>query len=570
MQLSRVHIAFLAIMSLFTGIIGPGTKSGDMLVSYAMTDMRVWIFFLLILLVIGFYTAAVRNFRILGGITIGIIFILSVLFSATLLGNIRDIKSETIVSGFSWGWVFYGVGIILLIWSILRRKSDTESVIGSYLDMTIGVIGSITLTILSSMIFLTSISFHEKSNKESILLSLFGSGEVETLSWWNLWWNFSSEPVLTYDRKDTTLIIQTSGSQSTISISQDGNTHTENWVWKKIHKIGESLYREDTSGNIYSGNTLLTGAILTQWEKGILLAGEHPTLKTIKKEYPLPYFSGWVMYTNTGESHIIASKNGEHLIQVVTSQSGISIIQDGVPWERLYNDIFSIQLSSDGKSYMILASQSGSSEKILYKNDVIQKRLSSQYIPGTYRSNGNHYFYTERGTTGIKAYYDSEKIGYSLDEVREIFLDTDGPSYAFFGKVMGNPTYCLFTRYRWNLCGLEAYMNPILWADGTSIIYAGKKNGIWNIYRNSEVLIENVGYDNTNIRNDYVFFDTTNPRTYLFIRKDPDTQKYQGIKNGKILPESWDDIGVDQVYFGFDNHILLPVKTGSTWKILEI
>ena len=161
MQLSRVHIAFLAIMSLFTGIIGPGTRSGTLLVSYAMTDMRVWIFFLLILLIIGFYTAAVRNFRILGGITIGIIFILSVLFSATLLGNIRDIKSEAIVSGFSWGWIFYGVGIILLIWSILRRKSDTESVIGSYLDMTIGVIGSITLTILSSMIFLTSISFHE-------------------------------------------------------------------------------------------------------------------------------------------------------------------------------------------------------------------------------------------------------------------------------------------------------------------------------------------------------------------------------------------------------------------------
>lgn len=102
MQLSRVHIAFLAIMSLFTGVIGPGTKSGTLLVSYAMTDMRVWIFFLLILLVIGFYTATVRNFRILGVIAMGIFLIISILFMSTLLGNIHDLKKNIGTTGFSW------------------------------------------------------------------------------------------------------------------------------------------------------------------------------------------------------------------------------------------------------------------------------------------------------------------------------------------------------------------------------------------------------------------------------------------------------------------------------------
>ncbi len=165
MQLSRVHIAFLAIMSLFTGIIGPGTKSGDMLVSYAMTDMRVWIFFLLILLVIGFYAAAVRSFRILWFLAIGILLIISVLFMATLLRNIHDIKHMVTVSGLSWGWIFLIIGLILLFWSLFRKKSDDESIIGSYADMTIGVIGSITLALLSGMIILTSLSFTTKSEK---------------------------------------------------------------------------------------------------------------------------------------------------------------------------------------------------------------------------------------------------------------------------------------------------------------------------------------------------------------------------------------------------------------------
>lgn len=63
MSLSRTHIAFLAIISIFTGLIGPGTHIGDRLLSYLMTDMRVLTYIILAILIIAFYTAATRQWR---------------------------------------------------------------------------------------------------------------------------------------------------------------------------------------------------------------------------------------------------------------------------------------------------------------------------------------------------------------------------------------------------------------------------------------------------------------------------------------------------------------------------
>lgn len=55
-----------------------------------------------------------------------------------------------------------------------------------------------------------------------------------------------------------------------------------------------------------------------------------------------------------------------------------------------------------------------------------------------------------------------EVVSRDLTEVREIFLEEDGGSYAYFGRPIGEDRYCLFTRYKGNLCGLQGYMNPTL------------------------------------------------------------------------------------------------------------
>ena len=61
MSLTRTHIAFLGIISLFTGIIGPGTYTGDILLSYLMTDVRWIIYVILIGLIVAFALAATRS-----------------------------------------------------------------------------------------------------------------------------------------------------------------------------------------------------------------------------------------------------------------------------------------------------------------------------------------------------------------------------------------------------------------------------------------------------------------------------------------------------------------------------
>lgn len=127
-------------------------------------------------------------------------------------------------------------------------------------------------------------------------------------------------------------------------------------------------------------------------------------------------------------------------------------------------------------------------------------------------------------------------VSRDLEEVRETFLEKDGGSYAYFGRPLGEKYYCLFTRYKGNLCGIEAYMNPIVGADGGSIIFAGKKDGIWSIYRNTDTVIKNTNYTQEDISYDYAHYDATNPRTYLFIIYDKNTRTYTYLKNGTILP----------------------------------
>lgn len=119
--------------------------------------------------------------------------------------------------------------------------------------------------------------------------------------------------------------------------------------------------------------------------------------------------------------------------------------------------------------------------------------------------------------------------GKEFSEVRETFLEKSGNAYAFFARPIGESQYCIFTRFRGNLCRLTGYMNPRLGADGSSIIYAGLSGGIWGIYRNSDTIVQDTGYTHDDISGDYAFFDITNPKQYIFLEKNDG--KYQVRKN---------------------------------------
>ncbi len=159
----------------------------------------------------------------------------------------------------------------------------------------------------------------------------------------------------------------------------------------------------------------------------------------------------------------------------------------------------------------------------IMKNGIRTEKLSSGYIDGTLNMNGTESIYAAEHDNTIELIHNGSILDRKFDEIREIFLDRDGGGYVYFGRPLGEQSYCLFTRYRGNLCGLTGYMNPRQSPDGLSVIYAGLKDGNWGIYRNATPIIRNTGYPNKeDISRDYVFFDITNPYYYLFIRGSDD------------------------------------------------
>lgn len=102
MSLTRTHIAFLGIISVFTGLVGPGTRSGDILLSYLMTDMRWIAYAILIALILAFTLASTRkwsSYRISVSLTIIGIIALGII---TLMGRISNMKTGEMASGMSW------------------------------------------------------------------------------------------------------------------------------------------------------------------------------------------------------------------------------------------------------------------------------------------------------------------------------------------------------------------------------------------------------------------------------------------------------------------------------------
>jgi hypothetical protein len=173
MSLSRTHIAFLAIISIFTGLIAPGTESGGLLLSYLMTDARWIVYLIFIGLVLAFLLASMRSwrqYRIMSiVITLGVI----ALAIMTWLARISSTKGGSPVDGYSWGWVFLIIGTILLSWSHYQREvTEDDRPVSDTVDTIIGMMGGFALACIGGIIALSSFSFFSRGTDHEILTHL--------------------------------------------------------------------------------------------------------------------------------------------------------------------------------------------------------------------------------------------------------------------------------------------------------------------------------------------------------------------------------------------------------------
>ena len=180
--------------------------------------------------------------------------------------------------------------------------------------------------------------------------------------------------------------------------------------------------------------------------------------------------------------------------------------------------------------------------------------------------NGTERIYAVERDGAVELIYNGTILDRKFDEIREIYLDPNSGGYVYFGRPLGEATYCVYTRYRGNLCGLTGYMNPRQ-APDSSVVYAALVDGAWGIYRNTAPIIRNTGYPNRDdISRDYAFFDITNPSYYLFIRYSD--AGYQLYKKGNWVNGIYKDVGLD-VTFGYDNKVIMSVQDDAGWRVIE-
>ena len=565
MSLTRTHIAFLGIISVFTGLVWPGTHSRDILLSYLMTDARWIAYAILIALILAFTLASLRKwywYKISVILTVVGIVVLGLM---TFLGHISAMKTGELAYGVSWWWIFLIIGSILLLLSY--RRSDLiqdESQFSDVVDTIIGMVWGFALACIAGILILSSLSFFSRGQSHEILSRMYVSSEIESLSGDVRSIDMGKLlPSILYDRGNDSLLTSISSSSGTSwKLIQKGmiSTGTLKAGQKPLFMWGD-VYSKDMNNYVYSGGRLLLGSRISEWEKSIVYK-EANTIHMIYENGTKNIEYKWII-----SSPLVLSKDRSTLAWTSGKIGEKRIIKNGIPLEPTYSKIENIALSWNWQSIVALAI-SGSGRSII-KNGVLAGILPPEYISGSYISNGSHFLYIIEKNGIKKVVHDMEVVSRDLTEVREVFLEEDGWSYAYFGRPLGEERYCLFTRYKGNLCWLQGYMNPVLWADGGSLIFAWKKENIWSIYRNADEIIKNTGYMANTIAYDYVFFDTTNPRSYLFIQRDPSTWLYTYRKNGILLPWTWKDISTE-VSFGYDSHILTAAQDASGWKILEL
>ena len=421
------------------------------------------------------------------------------------------------------------------------------------------------LACIAGILIFSSLSFFSRWQSHDILKRMYVSGEIVSLSG-NIRsaGNFMKMPRFTYNRgKDQLLTYVDSESGSIWKFVSEWATSTgtmKKWItplliWKTLYGIDENKYA-------YSGGRLLLGSRISEWKTSIVYKDDW-AIHVIHDEWRDVINHKWLI-----GSPVVLSEDRSTLVWTDGQMGKKRILKNGEQLWEFYTKIHTISTSRTGKSIMALVSTGWN--MIIVKNGEYHAPFPNEWLSGSYISNWVNSAFITKDSHGIKKVaFNTEIVSRDLEEIRELFLEEEGSSYAYFGKPIGEDTYCLFTRYKWNLCGLEWYMNPVLWADGGSIVFAGKKDNTWHVYRNTDILVNTTWYDTKDVTYDYFFVDKTNPRAFLFIEKNPINGTYSYRKNGVLLPWTWKDVST-KVEFGYDNHILTAAEDSSGWRILEI
>ena len=185
MNISQKHFIMLATVSLFTGMIAPTVAGANISRPYALTNMQYVAYSILIGLTILFFLAHFRLRKLSYIMTAALIVLILSLGVMTVTGMVKSF-SHQVLQGFSWGWIFLLIGLIFLVLTFVRddeqfleaQKTDFSRVY----EKILGIVGMITLTLLTAFIIFIAEQNSAKSTQSSALGNIFSNSEITTAS----------------------------------------------------------------------------------------------------------------------------------------------------------------------------------------------------------------------------------------------------------------------------------------------------------------------------------------------------------------------------------------------------
>ena len=253
MNISRKHFIMLATVSLFTGMIAPAVAGVDVSRPYALTNMQYVAYSILVGITILFFLAHFRLRKLSYIVTAALIVLVLSLGVMTITGMVKSF-SHQVLQSFSWGWIFLLIGLIFLVLTFIRddeqfleaQKTDFSRVY----EKILGIVGMITLTLLTAFIIFIAEQNSAKSTQSSTLGNIFSNSEITTVSGQLLSPSFQEIRNFSYNRsKNIFSFIATDKSGITkVFPSKITIQNPENLA--SVRTIGERNFFVQNDGNV--------------------------------------------------------------------------------------------------------------------------------------------------------------------------------------------------------------------------------------------------------------------------------------------------------------------------------
>ncbi len=581
MLVTRVHIALLAVMSVFTGVIAPITQVNGVYIPLPMTNMRMFAFSILFLMVIAFITGARQHWKIYNSIA-GITTLLIGVILGAFIGWFLTIQTPPYAHAeiWSWGWIFlFGWVGFFFLQSITKKEPFDDSFGIHYsFDLIIAYTGGFTLLVLTGVIIFASIYQNNKSEHSFFLNSIYGTGikaqsgilvspGYEEIG--DIYWGANAgEFAFAYKKgekwnvqKDKKTIAWDLSSISHIELQENTNLI----IWKAGE---ETILQVNTGVTRFSKDSMLS-----------FLTRDNATIGWIVKTS-----SGWVIspirtqtkeaiMAGSGKNIPIISMNGEWgRFLWWTTQNNSWILRDSARKESITTgsgELIQLSMTENGAYFTALIKNMSGSYEVVNDNNKVQPLWNNPSIIGSYKSNGKEYAYSIKSLSGEQIFINGLPFQKELfQEIRNILVWKNG-KIAFFARNMGEKNWCFYTERGVKQCDIKGYMNPRFTQSQNTVLFAAHTENSWKIYKDTSVLSSTDYSGSDDISKDWFFIDTTSGKHHIFYQYDSKDGKYAIIKDGKRIETKFDDVGTDVIFLP-NWHSIITAKIKKSWHIVEI